>query len=203
VLFYGISAKRYALFTMAGDHIDVLGIHDDSNREANDDVDLFIVENKEHGLGVYLNPVDPSRDDSKGQRGWVTEVWTYLIRRDMGPDVQEPGWFSRPAMVKLPISTWDVYKAFSVWNEGKLYKDQIKPYGFAMTAKALDFQEGGAEPPGNGRPFRLVAPLTSARHCGPTWSSGISTNPRAGPTGSRCRANPTTPIASGCPRTVP
>jgi hypothetical protein len=54
-----------------------------------------------------------------------------------------------------------VYKAFSVWNEGSLYKDQIKPYGFAMTAKALDFQERGAETPGNGRPFRLVAPLTS------------------------------------------
>jgi hypothetical protein len=119
------------------------------------------VENKEHGLGVYLNPLDPSKNDAKGERDWVTEVWTYLIHRDMGLEVTEPAWFHRPAMAKLPISTWDVYKAFKVWNEGKLYRDQIKPYGFAMTVKPLNLQESGTERPGNGKPFRLVAPFTS------------------------------------------
>ncbi|MDX3458949.1 hypothetical protein PV396_44730 [Streptomyces sp. ME02-8801-2C] len=135
---YAISAKRYAVFTI-----------DDSG-------DIEIISNKEHGLGQYMNPEDPALKESRGMRQWVCDIWRYMILTDAGRPIPEPYWFSRPAMSRVNVSTWSTYGNLRHWNDGKSYRDQIKPRGFMMAPVAShSYLEGGMAS------FRLVGSFNS------------------------------------------
>jgi hypothetical protein len=116
--------------------------------------DIDIEDNREHGLGMYLNPVSRSPHDAKRERDWVTEAWVYMIQTDLGMPAREPSWFDQIAMRKLVVSTWSTYERLQPWNENKPYQEQIKPYNFIMTFAPLFRPE--SEPK-----FRLVAPFSS------------------------------------------
>lgn len=112
---YAISAKRYALFAVDGEN------------------NIRIIENKEHGLGLYLDPQSPDRESEKGKRKWATSVWEYLISLDAGRNPEDIYWFDRPAMTRVKVSTWDTLNAFRTWNDSKNWADRIKPYNFAIS----------------------------------------------------------------------
>lgn len=119
---YAISAKRYTMFNISSAGDVVIAV-DDKGKAAN----------KEHGLGQYLNPEDPEKKDEKGSRGWVREIWRYMILSDAGVEVEEPYWFDRTVMSRVSVSTWNMYRNLERWNEGKAYADQIKPHGFLIS----------------------------------------------------------------------
>jgi hypothetical protein len=100
-----------------------------------------------------MNPHDPDLSEERGSRDWITQIWEYIIRKDLGMPVDEPEWFSKPAMVKRSISTWNLYQAMEPWNRGKDYQDQIKPHNFLMTpVAAVSFATEA---------LRLIAPYSS------------------------------------------
>ena len=147
---YAISAKRYALFRYRADGT-VEVVPGDGR--------------KEHGLGAYLSPYNPNTEEvEKGSRRHVTEIWEYLISRNLGLPVSEPAFFDLPVMCKVTISTWNSYRLFASFNEGKPYSQQIKPYNFAMSpvvysrpsVTAIVHGKHGANR--NGKPVRLIAP---------------------------------------------
>jgi hypothetical protein len=47
-------------------------------------------------------------------------------------------------MLKRSIATWNVYGSLSPWNDDKSYTDQIKPYGFHLTARSSGLSPGGS-----------------------------------------------------------
>jgi hypothetical protein len=118
-----ISAKRYALF----DEKKLVQIVDD------EDEGSWVADNREHGLGMYLNPLSHSPHDVKGERKWATEAWEYMIRKDLGTPVLEPDWFDQIAMRKLVVSTWETYKSLEPWNRDRPYQERIKPFNFITT----------------------------------------------------------------------
>lgn len=124
---YAISAKRYAEFTL--ENGEIVFPKDDAGHD----------HVKEHGLGQYMNPEDPSKSEERGKREWIRDIWRYLILRDAGSEPKEPDWFSRTVMSQVKISTWSSYRAVRKWNEGKEYQHQIKPYGF-MIAPVVDHE---------------------------------------------------------------
>jgi hypothetical protein len=136
-----ISAKRYALF----DEEKLIQIIDD------EDEDSWVADNREHGLGMYLNPISHSPYDVKGEREWATEAWEYLIRKDLEMPVLEPDWFGQIAMRKLVITTWETYRSLEPWNRDKPYQERIKPFNFIMTFA----------PQFNGAHIRPIAPYSS------------------------------------------
>ncbi|MFI5801019.1 DNA polymerase [Streptomyces sp. NPDC051677] len=142
---YAISAKRYAEFEIAEDG----GIRFPDNKKV-----------KEHGLGQYMNPedipTDPRLKEERGTREWVRDIWRYIILKDAGHEVTEPYWFARPVMSKVAVSTWNMYEHLRHWNDGKEYRDQIKPYGFIMAPVVTRL--GRAV---RGSDFRLIGPFSS------------------------------------------
>lgn len=160
---YAISAKRYALFVMRDNGPAIVDLVDKDDIESDENEDEFaILDNKEHGLGQYMNPIDPNANDERGGRAWVQDVWQYLIRKDMGTNPPEPEWFKQPAMVKLAVSSWHAYKPYRTWNDGRVYQDQIKPYSFGMTAQTIElFKPAINDPIKQGKRFRPIAPFNS------------------------------------------
>lgn len=137
---YAVSAKRYALF-----------VPDESEG-------IRIVENKESGLGLYMNPIDPKRRDETKQRDWATDAWRYMIGTDAGLGIAEPEWFDNPAMMRLTVSTWNVYESFATWNEGKPYAEQVKPHNFLISPVTKDHPVMNV---GRNTPLRLVGPFST------------------------------------------
>jgi hypothetical protein len=153
---YAISAKRYALFRFANGHPDVMHVVDDAESETLAEIEIEKGKRgegrKEHGLGLYKSPLSPQKDDEKGRREHVTQIWELLIRRELGQDVEEPAWFKNPAMIKVSVQTANAYKIFEKWNKGKDYRlEQFKPYNFAMAPVAVPLVGGNDG-------IRLIAP---------------------------------------------
>ena len=173
---YAISAKRYALWRYRPDG----------------KVEVVPGEGrKEHGLGAYLSPHDPNSEAvQKGSRQHVTEIWEYLISRALGKPVPEPSFFDLPVMCKVTVSTWSSYDLFKHFNgtckkpcekceqckKGadhlcachnhhlKPYRQQIKPYNFAMSPvvysrpSLTSILHGRYRSNGEGKSLRLIAP---------------------------------------------
>src|SRR5207249_959604 len=96
------------------------------------------------------NPADPE-DES---RDWIGEAWRYLLARDQGLPATEPSWLDAPAVAQVSISTPRLLGVFSTWNEGKLYAESVKPFGFMLVAYARPRRralqapdQGPADPP--------------------------------------------------------
>ncbi len=130
-----VSAKRYALHTVgSGGEVEFVDDHLPSKS----------------GLGQFLSP-DP---DGKGS-AWIVEMWRSVLSGLLGKEQQLPSWRDRPMVVRTTVTTPAVLRAFRHLNEGRSYRDQVKPFNFVICA-------AGAKPPAGapvGARFRLVAPF--------------------------------------------
>jgi hypothetical protein len=105
---YGISAKRYALYTR------------DSSK-------VKLIKASEHGLGLYYRPKE-GRDSDCEVALWIKEGWQWIVNRALGVPCREPDWFRSPVMRRIAISTPNVMKALR-----KLDRDKSRPYNFALS----------------------------------------------------------------------
>lgn len=105
----------------------------------------------EHGLGHLLNPSDPESDD----RDWIRALWEFELRVMLGLPATEPEWLDRPAVGRVTVSKPVTARALEALNTGKPYAEQIKPYGFMLTAQV---RVGGHPPGADPERFQLIAP---------------------------------------------
>jgi hypothetical protein len=131
-----VSAKRYAVYTLDDDGEPVF----DQDHPPS-----------EHGLGHFLNPMDPESPD----RSWIKGFWRIVVRRAHGKAVEPPpSWLSRGTFVRTTVTSPAVRSAFRWFNDGKPYAEHIKPFNFLLTASGAKAAAGHP----HGQPFRLVAP---------------------------------------------
>jgi len=105
---YGISAKRYGLYTR-----EESGIH--------------LIKVSEHGLGLYYRPKE-GRDPDCEVATWIKEGWQWMLDQALGFPSKKPEWFRLPVMRRVAISTPNVMAALR-----RLRRDQAKPYNFALS----------------------------------------------------------------------
>jgi hypothetical protein len=105
---YGISAKRYALYTK-----EKSGIH--------------LIKVSEHGLGLYYRPIE-GRDQECEVATWIKEGWQWMLNEALGFRSHKPKWFRLPVMRRIAISTPNVMAALR-----RLRRDQARPYNFALS----------------------------------------------------------------------
>jgi hypothetical protein len=105
---YGISAKRYALYTYDGPKVK-------------------LIKASEHGLGLYYRPKE-GRDSDCEVALWIKEGWERIVNHALGLPYSKPAWFRLPVMRRIAISTPNVMKALR-----KLDRDKSRPYNFALS----------------------------------------------------------------------
>ena len=88
---YSISAKRYALYS----------------RSQND---IQIEKASGHGLGYLLAPKERRKDQDEETPQWVVEAWKFLLQKELKLPVEEPGWLDLPAMMRMVVTTPNVFK---------------------------------------------------------------------------------------------
>ncbi|MDH3311879.1 MAG: hypothetical protein OEM28_01875 [Nitrosopumilus sp.] len=118
VWFYGISAKRYCLYTI-----------DEKTGE------IIIDEQKysAHGLGHLLDPL--SNYDDKKHVSWHIQIWKDILDLEYKKTTIEKlyeKYDNKYAIQKLGISTPIVLNRIRDFNEGKDYYSQIKPSNFCI-----------------------------------------------------------------------
>jgi len=120
---YGISAKRYCLFTY-------------------ENGEYKIVDAKGHGLGLLVPPVENPKGWNKKWPFWIEIAWLYVLRNEMIIHKGEnPEWLELPAMMQIPVSSPAVL--------GRL-KNFAKPFDFVLApivSKArLDLEKQAEKP---------------------------------------------------------
>ena len=112
--FYGISSKRYALYTYENGKIKFM----ESERSF-----------KLHGLGHLTNPFTKDVED------WQAEIWEDLLKLHYGliseTDIEEK-YSNLYAISRLTISTPNVLHRFNKINCEKSWNNQIKPFNFYL-----------------------------------------------------------------------
>ncbi len=88
---YAISAKRYALYTRAGD-------------------DIQIEKASGHGLGYLLAPKKRHEDEDEETPLWAMEAWDFLLRKELKLQPKEPLWLDLPAMMRMVVTTPNIFK---------------------------------------------------------------------------------------------
>jgi len=114
VWFYGISSKRYALYTFEKEVITFL----EGERSF-----------KLHGLGHLTNPFPKSQTD------WQSEIWRDILMLHYGflsSFYIEEKYSRFYAISKMTISTSHVLNRFKILNEVKEWHEQIKPFNFFL-----------------------------------------------------------------------
>ncbi|MCJ8306185.1 MAG: hypothetical protein HRU07_03945 [Nitrosopumilus sp.] len=115
VWFYGISSKRYCLYTIKDDIITI-----DSKKYS------------AHGLGHLLDPLKNSiTEDSK----WHKQIWQDILELHHGFVSRESlieKYQSKYTIQQLSTSTPVFLSRFSKFNKGKPYFEQIKPGNFTL-----------------------------------------------------------------------
>jgi hypothetical protein len=104
----------------------------------------------EHGLGHVLSPVEIRG----GEDDWRREVWEYLVRRELTLPARLPPWADHPAAGQHTITTWHLMEAFTHFNRGKPYLEQIKPSNFMSTTLHDPFAASRFK-----RGLRLIGPF--------------------------------------------
>jgi hypothetical protein len=132
---FGVSAKRYVLF-------------DNSYR---------IVHASSHGLGYLYFPGSKWNKNVEAPQ-WVCEAWEYIIKND--PGAKPPSWFSRPAMMRIAMTTpkVQIWKVIEEKQTGLPYRLQFKPSNFVQSP-IID-RENGLPSGINGGEFMLIAPFS-------------------------------------------
>jgi len=137
-----ISAKRYALF-LRDQHGEPVLLREKVNNKN----DRW----SEHGLGHLLNPSDPESDD----RDWIRQIWLSLVRQEKGGSRVFPEFQSRPAVGRTAISSPAVMRPLEQLNEGRQYRDQVKPFNFLTSCQVKPLGHPvGIDP----ERFHLIAP---------------------------------------------
>jgi hypothetical protein len=110
---YGISAKRYAVYTFDGSEV-------------------RIIKASEHGLGLYYRPIE-GRDPECDIPLWIKEGWQRILDRAHGLPSHKPDWFNLPVMRRIAITTPHVMTALR-----RLDRDKARPYNFALSPVIID-----------------------------------------------------------------
>jgi hypothetical protein len=140
LLCHVISAKRYLLFRRGeGNAVETLTMVD-SVEEAEQAEELGgshedeLVDWKEHGLGLYLDPIDPERPrrDDKGRRIWIRQAWEWILSRDGAAPL--PSWAPTLALTRFTVSRPTVERWFRAYNQGLPWPDRIRPGSFGLLA---------------------------------------------------------------------
>lgn len=133
--FYGIASKRYALYYYENGKIKFM-----------EDERSY----KLHGLGHLTNPFTNSVGD------WQAEIWQDILKLHYGliteMDIEEK-YSNFYAISRLTITTPNVLNRFKKLNEGKPWKEQIKPFNF--------FLVGSQTIEENGKLVKPMAPFTT------------------------------------------
>ena len=150
-----ISAKRYALF-LKDHHGNPVLLRKGQNNEKN--------HWSEHGLGHLLNPTDPESDD----REWIAQIWLNIIRSSLGMKTEALPFEHAPAVGRITISSPAISRAFEKFNNGKPYREQIKPFNFLLSCQVKPFGHPTDADPAH---FHLIAPyeLDSRRWLRMPW----------------------------------
>jgi hypothetical protein len=131
---WAISAKRYALFLPDQNGVLVL-----LQKDVNNDQDRW----SEHGLGHLLNPTDLDNDD----RDWIGQTWLNMVRKCLRYPVDALPFGSLPAVGRITVSSPARARPLASLNEGKHYRDQIKPFNFLLSCQVKQFgHPTGADP---------------------------------------------------------
>jgi hypothetical protein len=110
---YGISAKRYSVYTVDG-------------------AEVRIIKASEHGLGLYYRPKE-GRDPECDVPLWIKEGWQRILNRAHGFPSQKPDWFNFPVMRRIAITTPHVMTALRAID-----RDKARPYNFALSPVIVD-----------------------------------------------------------------
>ncbi|WP_200895213.1 MULTISPECIES: hypothetical protein [unclassified Methanosarcina] len=104
---------------------------------------------KLHGLGHLTNPFSNSVED------WQAEIWQDILKLHYGKiteiDIEEK-YSTFYAISRLTITTPNVLKRFKELNQGKPWKEQIKPFNFFLVGFQV-IEE-------NDKPVKPLAPFT-------------------------------------------
>ncbi len=135
---YAISAKRYVIYHQT------------------DDGTIKILKRSEHGLGRYLNPLDPDEEQPDGApRSWIDDAWRWILNAHDDPHTPLPDWGDKPALSRITISSPLLRRPFTTWNRRKQWAQQIKPFNFILVATLDPFALPEHASPER---FRLIAP---------------------------------------------
>lgn len=99
---------------------------------------------KLHGLGHLTNPFPNSVED------WHAEIWLDILKWNYGlitgRDIEEK-YSNLYAISQLTVSTSNVLNRFKKLNDGKLWKEQIKPYNFFLVGfQAIEENDKAVKP---------------------------------------------------------
>jgi hypothetical protein len=91
------------------------------------------------------------------------------------PEVPPVSFAQLPAIGRVTVSSPAVMKPFSDFNKGKLYRDQIKPFNFLLTAQTMPIGHPTRTEPTR---FHLIAPFetNSRKWLGLQWIDQYSGN---------------------------
>ena len=143
-----ISAKRYALFLRDRNGEPVVLRKGANNGEDGED------RWSEHGLGHLLNPKRSTGED----RSWIAQAWLAIVRRSLGLAATPLPIADRVAVGQITVSSPEVTKPLEVFNAGKPYTQQIKPFNFILSCHVAPFGHPiDADP----ERFHLIAPYES------------------------------------------
>ncbi|ABE51539.1 DNA polymerase [Methanococcoides burtonii] len=129
VWFYGISSKRYALYTYENGNIKFM----EGERSF-----------KLHGLGHLTNPFPKAVED------WQAEIWEDILKLHYGIISEldiEKKYSNMYAISRLTVSTANVLHRFDVINKGKEWIYQIKPFNFYHVGFQVAEEDGKAVKP--------------------------------------------------------
>jgi len=118
--FYGISAKRYVLFTL-----------DNENPIPTEDGW------SSHGLGHL---------EIENKKEWVKRFWTHILQLDRGKISSEEfleEYKGEYAVAKFAVTTTQLYKRVKALNTGQSIEKQIKPYNFVLVGSPTMLNEEG------------------------------------------------------------
>ncbi|HDQ07343.1 MAG TPA: hypothetical protein ENN44_00945 [Methanoculleus sp.] len=125
VWFYGVSSKRYVLYTMKWKMFN-------------------LVDYKLHGLGHLSNPF------SSDVKDWQGVIWEDILKLQYGfiteADLIEK-YENFFAMSRLTVSTSHVHKRFKTVNKGKEWREQIKPFSFYLAGFHAVEEDGNSVKP--------------------------------------------------------
>lgn len=128
---FAVSAKRYALFNLTPDRKPIM-------RKVS-----------AHGLGQYMPPygqgdapvIIPAPDASVLKQGihrWHSDLWHMIVSAALSgnPDRLALDYhpaLKSPAVCRYGATSPDLLRWFKSYNEGRSYRDQVKPFGFLLT----------------------------------------------------------------------
>jgi hypothetical protein len=147
---FGVSAKRNVLFNLDRDRRPIL-------RKVS-----------AHGLGHLVSPYDADHAPASVPppvvplaelevERWQYDLWYRITHAALGEHPEQldlgglPG-FDQPAATRYGATTPELLAWYRTFNEGRLYEEQVRPFGFLIAFQAKTSPELGEFP-------RIVAPF--------------------------------------------